>query len=135
VAATISQKLFGQFSALMLPSALDMIDLRIAHYDRSVDPARPEYHEHVVFSFWHDQRCPSALGTYTANHPVFKAPRRRMGKSNRSVLGLASSTRQYIARRVFSHSATEKELQNFQRPRLSGVLIGPAHRSGRHRHR
>jgi len=37
-----------------------------------------------------------------------------MGKSNRSVLGLASSTRQYIARRVFSHSATEKELQNFQ---------------------
>ena len=54
MAATFSQKFFGQLNALVLPSALDMIDLRIAHYDRSVDPARPEYHEHVVFSFWHE---------------------------------------------------------------------------------
>ena len=54
MAATLSQKFFGQFNALVLPSALDMIDLRIAHFDRSVDPARPEYHEHVVFSFWHE---------------------------------------------------------------------------------
>ncbi len=54
MAATLSQKFFGQFNALALPAALDMIDLRIAHFDRSVDPARPEYHEHVVFSFWHE---------------------------------------------------------------------------------
>ena len=52
--ATLPQKIFGHFNALVLPPALDMIDLRIAHYDRSVDPARPEYHEHVVFSFWHE---------------------------------------------------------------------------------
>jgi len=54
VTATLPQKIFGHFNALVLPSALDMIDLRIAHYDRSVDPARPEYNEHVVFSFWHE---------------------------------------------------------------------------------
>ncbi len=54
MAPTLSQKFFGQFNALVLPSALDMLDLRITHYDRSVDPARSEYKEHVIFSFWHE---------------------------------------------------------------------------------
>ena len=33
---------------------LDCLDLRICHYDRSVDPARPEYNQHVIFAFWHE---------------------------------------------------------------------------------
>ena len=37
-----------------MPRALDLLNFRIAHYDRSVDPARPEYSEHVIFSFWHE---------------------------------------------------------------------------------
>ena len=31
-----------------------MVDFKICHYDRSVDPARPEYNEHVIFAFWHE---------------------------------------------------------------------------------
>lgn len=54
MAATLSQIVFGQLNALILPKALDALNLRIAHYDRSVDPARPEYDQHVVFSFWHE---------------------------------------------------------------------------------
>ncbi len=33
---------------------LDLLNFRIFHYDRSVDPARPEYNQHVIFSFWHE---------------------------------------------------------------------------------
>lgn len=54
VAPSFSQKFFGHANALVLPPLLDALDLRICHYDRSVDPARPEYNEHVVFSFWHE---------------------------------------------------------------------------------
>ena len=52
--ATFSQKIVGQLNALVLPRALDVLNFRICHYDRSVDPARPEYNEHVIFSFWHE---------------------------------------------------------------------------------
>jgi lysophospholipid acyltransferase (LPLAT)-like uncharacterized protein len=52
--ATIQQKVLGQVNALVLPRALDLLNFRIAHYDRSVDPARPEYNEHVIFAFWHE---------------------------------------------------------------------------------
>lgn len=52
--ATFNQKLAGQFNSLVLPRALDLLNFRIFHYDRSVDPARPEYNEHVIFSFWHE---------------------------------------------------------------------------------
>ena len=44
----------GQTTALVLPALINLIDLKVAHYDRSADPARPEYNEHVVFSFWHE---------------------------------------------------------------------------------
>ena len=54
MAATFSHKFFGHVNALVWPAALDTLDLRISHYDRSVDPARPEYNEHVIFSFWHE---------------------------------------------------------------------------------
>ena len=37
-----------------MPAALNLLNFRIAHYDRGVDPARPEYNEHVIFAFWHE---------------------------------------------------------------------------------
>ena len=52
--ATFQQQLLGQFNALVLPRALNLLNFRICHYDRSVDPARPEYNEHVIFAFWHE---------------------------------------------------------------------------------
>jgi lysophospholipid acyltransferase (LPLAT)-like uncharacterized protein len=38
----------------VLPRALDLLNYRIYHCDRSVDPARPEYNEHVIYCFWHE---------------------------------------------------------------------------------
>jgi len=52
--ATRQQKTLGKISSFVFPRLLDMLDFRICHYDRSVDPARPEYNEHVIFSFWHE---------------------------------------------------------------------------------
>lgn len=49
------QKIFGQISAVALPNAMNtLISYKIAHYDRSVDPVRPEYNEHCIFVFWHE---------------------------------------------------------------------------------
>ena len=47
-------RMMGRATALILPRAIELLDTKIVHYDRSVDPARPEYNEHVVFSFWHE---------------------------------------------------------------------------------
>jgi len=44
----------GQVTALVLPQLLKTMNIRIAHYDRGTDPARPEYDEHAVFTFWHE---------------------------------------------------------------------------------
>lgn len=52
--ATLKQKVIGRLNALIMPRALDLLNLRIHHHDRSADPARPEYNEHVIFSFWHE---------------------------------------------------------------------------------
>lgn len=52
--ATRQQIAFGRINSLLLPCALDLLNLRICYYDRSVDPARPEYNEHVIFAFWHE---------------------------------------------------------------------------------
>jgi lysophospholipid acyltransferase (LPLAT)-like uncharacterized protein len=52
--ATFKQKIIGQLNALFMPCALDLLNFRIHHYDRSVDPARPEYNEHVIYYFWHE---------------------------------------------------------------------------------
>lgn len=49
------QKWAGRAAALTLPPAISsLLDLKIAHYDRSCDPARPEYNQHVVYVFWHE---------------------------------------------------------------------------------
>ncbi len=47
-------RMMGQATALILPRAISCLDTKIVHYDRSADPARPEYNEHMVFSFWHE---------------------------------------------------------------------------------
>lgn len=47
-------RLMGQVTAMVLPRAVSTLNMRIAHYDRSTDPARPEYNQHMVFSFWHE---------------------------------------------------------------------------------
>ena len=47
-------RMMGQATALILPRAISLLDTKIVHYDRSADPARPEYNEHMVFSFWHE---------------------------------------------------------------------------------
>ena len=52
--AKLSQRITGHLNALLMPRALDLINFRICYYDRSVDPARSEYNEHVIFSFWHE---------------------------------------------------------------------------------
>ncbi len=52
--ATRQQRIVGQINSLLLPAAMNLLNFRIAHYDRAVDPARPEYNEHVIFAFWHE---------------------------------------------------------------------------------
>jgi len=50
----LSHILAGQFNALMLPRMLYCLDYRIAHYDRSVDPAHDDYNEHCILAFLHE---------------------------------------------------------------------------------
>ncbi|MDG1872385.1 MAG: DUF374 domain-containing protein [Mariniblastus sp.] len=52
--ATFQQRVIGQFNSLLIPRALDLLNYRICHYDRSADPARPEYNEHAICVFWHE---------------------------------------------------------------------------------
>ncbi len=52
--ATFKQKTYGQIGAMVFPRVLDVMNLRICHYDRAADPARPEYNEHVIYVFWHE---------------------------------------------------------------------------------
>lgn len=47
-------RLMGQTTAMVLPQLVKLLDIKMTHYDRSADPARPEYNEHMVFSFWHE---------------------------------------------------------------------------------
>ena len=51
---TLGQRITGHVNALLMPRALDLLNFRIRYYDKSVDPARSEYNEHVIFSFWHE---------------------------------------------------------------------------------
>lgn len=51
---TFPQRLACAGLAWTLGSALQSLDLKIAYYDPTVDPARPEYAEHCIFAFWHE---------------------------------------------------------------------------------
>lgn len=44
----------GRFGALVVPQLLNFLDYRLYYHDRATDPARPEYDEHVIFTFWHE---------------------------------------------------------------------------------
>ena len=52
--AKLSQRITGHLNALLMPRALDLINFRIRYYDRTGEPARSEYNEHVICSFWHE---------------------------------------------------------------------------------
>jgi lysophospholipid acyltransferase (LPLAT)-like uncharacterized protein len=52
--ANFLQKTYGRIAALLLPRALNLMNLRVCHYDRSADAARPEYDEHVIYVCWHE---------------------------------------------------------------------------------
>lgn len=52
--STRHQQIVGQLNSVALPAAMNLLNFRIAHYDRGADPARPEYDEHVIFAFWHE---------------------------------------------------------------------------------
>eukprot|EP01047_Picozoa_sp_COSAG01_P134906 COSAG01_NODE_65102_length_274_cov_0.725714_1_plen_50_part_01 len=47
--ATLGQRITGNINALLMPSAIDLINFRIRYYDKPVDPVRSEYNEHVIF--------------------------------------------------------------------------------------
>lgn len=49
-----AQRMLGQLNSVLLPAAHRMLDFKISHYDITVDPARPEYNEHVIFVLWHE---------------------------------------------------------------------------------
>lgn len=48
------QKIGGVVFANILRHSLKMLNVRVAHYDRSVDPKMPDYNEHCIFVFWHE---------------------------------------------------------------------------------
>ena len=52
---TIAQKLVGKVSALVVPTLMEnLVDFRLAYYDRTVELGRPIFNEHVIFVFWHE---------------------------------------------------------------------------------
>ena len=61
-------RLSGLGAALYLRQNLVWLDVKIAHYDVSVDPGRKEYNEHCIFVFWHEYIL-LAVGHW-ANTPV-----------------------------------------------------------------
>ena len=48
------QKLASTSMGLVMKQVMSTSDLEIAYYDSTVDPARPEYDEHCIFVFWHE---------------------------------------------------------------------------------
>ena len=61
-------RLSGLGAALYLRQNLVWLDVKVAHYDVTVDPGRPEYDEHCIFVFWHEYIV-LAVGHW-ANTPV-----------------------------------------------------------------
>jgi lysophospholipid acyltransferase (LPLAT)-like uncharacterized protein len=68
--ANYPKRLLSRMGTLTLDAVHRSADLKIAYYDPSVDPARPEYNEHCIFVFWHENlaillpqwpRCPVTM--------------------------------------------------------------------------
>ncbi len=53
-AGRFTQKLASSSAGFVLQQLLRTSDLRTAYYDSAADPARPEYNEHCIFVFWHE---------------------------------------------------------------------------------
>lgn len=49
-----AHKLASTSMGLTMQQVLKSTDFRVAYYDSSADPARPEYNEHCIFVFWHE---------------------------------------------------------------------------------
>ncbi len=48
------QRWGGMALAAGVRRALDLFDVQIAYYDRSIDPCQPEYFEPCIYLFWHE---------------------------------------------------------------------------------
>ena len=48
------KRLGGRAVAAGLRRAIDLLDVKIAYYDRSIDPCQPEYFEPCIYVFWHE---------------------------------------------------------------------------------
>lgn len=68
--SAFGQRLASTGLALSIQQLLQTVPSRVAYYDVTVDPARPEYDEHCLFVFWHENlsillpqwsRCPVTL--------------------------------------------------------------------------
>lgn len=51
------QKSVSSTAAIAMKQVLMTTDLKTAYYDRSTDPSRPEYFEHCIFVFWHENQA------------------------------------------------------------------------------
>lgn len=52
--SVFAQRLASCGLAMTLQQILQTIQVRLAWYDSTVDPARPEYNEHCIFVVWHE---------------------------------------------------------------------------------
>lgn len=52
--STFVTKIGGLAMAAAMRGAISTLDCKIAHYDSSVDPARPEFTGPCIFVFWHE---------------------------------------------------------------------------------
>jgi lysophospholipid acyltransferase (LPLAT)-like uncharacterized protein len=68
--ASFAQRLACAGMVVSMDQVLKSLNVKIAYYDPCVDPARPEYNEHCIFVFWHENltvllpqwpRCPVTL--------------------------------------------------------------------------
>lgn len=51
---TLRTKLGGLAVATLLRGWMGSLDFKIAHYDRTADPARPDFGGHCIHVFWHE---------------------------------------------------------------------------------
>lgn len=52
-----AQKSVSNTAAIVMKQVLMTTDLKAAYYDASTDPSRPEYFEHCIFVFWHENQA------------------------------------------------------------------------------
>jgi len=119
--ATFQQRMLGRFNSLLIPRALDLFNYRICHYDRSVDPARPEYNEHVIYVFWHENII-SILPRYGHTPLTVLCSQHRDGELvNQTALGLGLN----IVRGSSSRGGSSAIRQMKANSKFSSLAITP----------